>query len=109
MRYLECDLMDRGYVDVQGALLQSIDGLTNVGDESFRHLGYSGYPANALAQWERPDKSRCVAVFADGEELPEGGTEIAAADMVALLVADYGWPAGSRLVDGMPMGPDRAL
>jgi hypothetical protein len=107
MQYAEYALTDLGYVDGEGAPLASIDGRDNA-VAPFRHLGYVGYPDGRIAAYDRADKSVCLAVFATGETLPAGGTEIVAADVPALLIARYGWPTGTTLgQDGLPAAPAR--
>jgi hypothetical protein len=107
MKYSEFDLTDLGYVDGEGAPLASIAGRDNA-VEPFRHRGYVGYPDGRIAAYDRADKRACLAVFAAGAEPPAGGTEIAAADVPALLIASYGWPAGTTLgQDGLPAAPAR--
>lgn len=109
MRYREYVLTDRGYYVAALEGPGEIWGLDNMvvdgDDQRFHHLAYSGYPDGGLMAIDRPDKSRCLAVFPDGATLPAGGMEILAADVVALLVADYGWPESTTLVDGLPVWP----
>ncbi len=107
MQYIECVLTDLGFVDGEGLALASIEGLDNL-TEPFRHLGYAGYPDGALMCIDRADRAATLAILPDGAELPEGGTEIQAADVVDLLLADYGWPVGTTLVAGVPVAPERA-
>jgi hypothetical protein len=105
MRYAEYFLIDLGYVDGNGEPLASIEGRDNA-VEPFRHLGYVGYPDGRIAAYDRADKSACLAVFAAGAATSAGGTEIAAADVAALLIASYGWPMGTTLgEDGLPAAP----
>ena len=111
MNYAEYPLMDRGFhVEALGGP-GDIEGLTNMvvdgDDQRFWHLGIEGYPQGALCCLDAPGqvKTKTLAIFEDGAELPEGGTEIAAADVVALLVSEYGWPEGTQLVDGVPVAP----
>jgi len=107
MQYAEFALTDLGYVDGEGAPLASIEGRDNA-VEPFCHRGYVGYPDGRIAAYDRADKSACLAVFAAGETLPAGGTEIAPADVVTLLESDYGWPQGTTLgQDGLPAAPAR--
>lgn len=120
MKFAEYPLTDHGfYVEALGGPGE-IWGLDNMrttdedgfeDDQRFRHLGVSGAPEGALRCIDAPrlTKTKTLAIFEDGAELPQGGTEIAAADVVALLEAEYGWPEGSRLVDGMPTGPVEGL
>ncbi len=114
MRYIECALTDLGYhvfaIDGPG----EIWGLDNIadefGDRRFEALPATGYPANALMCIDAPGdiKTKTMAILPDGAEPPEGGTEIAAADVVDLLLAEYGWPEGTTLVAGVPVAPERA-
>ncbi|PKN07947.1 MAG: hypothetical protein CVU73_11155 [Deltaproteobacteria bacterium HGW-Deltaproteobacteria-8] len=114
MKYAEYSLTDLGYhlaaLDGPGEIfgldnrVVDEDGFED--DQRFWHLGVTGHPEGAALILERPDKSRCLAVFADGVTLPPGGTEILAAEVVDLLEAEYGWPQGTRLVDGLPTGPE---
>jgi hypothetical protein len=108
MEYAEYALIDRGYVDEKGNPLASIEGRDNQ-TEPFRHLGLAGYPAGRIMCFDAPGQHKTLAVFADGVSLPEGGTEIQATGVVVLLVADYGWPEGTQLVDGVPVAPERSL
>lgn len=111
MRYYEHPLTDLGYHVAALAGPGEIWGLDNMvvdgDDQRFWHLGYSGYPAGAVCYIDTPDKYKALAVTPDGASLPESSTEIPAADVVDLLVAEYGWPEGTRLVDGMPTWPER--
>lgn len=115
MQFAEYPLIDHGfYVEALGGPgeIWGLDNmLTDDDDQRFRHLGVSGAPEGALRCIDAPGltKTKTLAIFEDGAPLPAGGTEIPAADVVALLEAEYGWPTGSRLVDGMPMGPERVL
>ena len=107
MQYAEYPLADRGFVDGAGNPLSSIIGRDNT-TQPFRHLGYAGYPAGALWCIDAPGdiKTKTLAIFDDGVTMPEGGTEIPAAAVVALLVAEYGWPVGTTLdANGMPQAP----
>ena len=105
MRYAEYALTDLGYRLVETGLpLPEIWGLDNIDDQRFEHVGVAGYPPSALMCLDRPDRSTTLAIF-DGAALPEGVTEILAVDVVALLVAEYGWPEGTTLVDGLPVRP----
>jgi hypothetical protein len=115
MRYIEYKLTDRGYhvaaLDGPGEIfgldnrIVDDDGFED--DQRFWHLGIDGYPQGALCCLDAPGqmKTKTLAIFADGVTPPTGGTEILVANLVVLLVAEYGWPEGSRLVDGMPTGP----
>ena len=112
---MECPLVDNGYfveaLDGPGEIWGLDNTVQDDDDQRFRHLGVSGAPEGALRCIDAPGltKTKTLAIFEDGVQLPEGGTEIPASVVVDLLVDEYGWPAGSRLVDGMPMGPERAL
>ncbi|MHC1700271.1 MAG: hypothetical protein AB9900_04715 [Humidesulfovibrio sp.] len=109
MNYAECDLIDRGFRLVEGDMpLPEIWGLDNTGDQAFYHAGIVGYPDNALMCIDRVDRTKTLAILPDGAALPEGGTEILAADVVDLLLTEYGWPEGTTLVDGLPVAPERA-
>ncbi|MBU1040038.1 MAG: hypothetical protein KKF77_02930 [Proteobacteria bacterium] len=110
MRYIECGLTDRGFVDGEDKALVSIEGRDNT-TQPFRHLGYDGYPESRLMAIDVPGdvKTKTLVIMPDGAELPQGSTEIPAADVVDLLVAEYAWPEGARLVDGIPTWPERAL
>ncbi len=105
MRYVECGLADLGFVDSAGSPIIDISGRDNV-TEPFRHLGY-GYPDNALMCIDRADRAATLAILPDGASLPSGGTEVDAADVVGLLLAEYGWPEGTALVDGLPVAPEK--
>ncbi|MHC1701813.1 MAG: hypothetical protein AB9900_12730 [Humidesulfovibrio sp.] len=107
MQYVECALTDLGFVDGEGLALSSIEGLDNT-THPFRHLGFTGYPDGALMCIDRADRAATLAILPDGAEMPEDGTELLAAEVVDLLLADYGWPEGTTLVDGLPVGPERA-
>ncbi len=113
MKYAQYTLTDLGYHVAALGGPGEIWGLDNMvvddEDQRFWHLGVSGYPGGARALFERPDKSRCLAVFADGVTLPQGGTPVPTEDVPGLLMVDYGWPAGTLLVEGMPTQPERAL
>ena len=116
MRYGEYPLIDQGFHvnalggpgEIYGLDNRVVDDDGYEDDQRFWHIPVEGYPEGALCCYEVPGqvKTKTLAIFEYGVQLPEGGTEIAAADVVALLEAEYGWPAGSRLVDGMPMGPE---
>jgi hypothetical protein len=108
MQYAEYTLTDLGHADAEGNHLDSIEGRDNQ-TQPFHHLGYAGYPDGRLMAMDAPgpSKTKTLGVFADGVTLPAGGTEILAADVVDLLVADYGWPVGTQLVDGLPVAPER--
>lgn len=120
MQYAEYPLTDPGYHVVALDGPGEIWGLDNrfTADEDgfednqrFTPLPVTGYPEGALLYHDAPGpvKTRTLAIFEDGAALPEGGTKILAANLVTLLEAEYGWPTGSRLVDGMPMGPEGSL
>lgn len=116
MQCAEYQLVDRGYyLEALGGPADEIWGLDNMvadgDDQRFHHLGVSGYPEGAIVYYDAPGekKTKTLAIFEDGAVLPEGGTEILAGEVVARLVAEYGWPTGSRLVDGMPTGPERGM
>lgn len=119
MRYVEYLLVDRGFFVTALGGVGEVWGLDNrvtdeegfEDDQTFRHLGVDGYPDGRLFSVDRPGqaKTKCLAFFADDAEPPQGGTEILAADVVALLVAEYGWPVGTTMVDGMPVAPERTL
>ena len=103
MNYAEYPLTDRGYEAPNASLnpVADIWGLDNVKDEIFVHKGITGYPANAVTCFDAPGGSKTLAVF-DGP-IADGGTEIGEGDLVALLVADYGWPAGMYIDNsGLP-------
>jgi hypothetical protein len=107
MQYAICTLNDLGFVDGNGKPLASIDGRDNR-TEPFRHLGVAGYPESAVLCIDQPGeaKTTTLAILPDGAGLPENGKEIAAADVRALLVASYGFPAGTTLgLDGLPAMP----
>lgn len=110
-KFAEYPLTDHGFYVVALDGPGEIWGLDNTvqddDDQRFRHLGVSGAPEGALLCIDAPGltKTKTLAIFEDGAPMPDGGTEIPAANVVDLLVSEYGWPAGSRLVDGMPMGP----
>jgi len=107
MKYAEYTLTDLGFYVVALGGPGEIWGLDNMmvddDDQRFRHLGYTGYPEGQVMLCERPDKTKCFAAFAS--TAPTGGTAILAANVVSLLVSDYGWPVGTTLVDGLPMLP----
>ncbi len=104
MKYAQYTLTDLGYRAPVAGIdpLPEIWGLSNRDEERFEHKGFAGYPATHV--WMTEHGGRVLAAF-EGEP-DAGGTEIAAADVVALLEAEYGWPQGSRLVDGIPTGPE---
>ncbi|MBU1040285.1 MAG: hypothetical protein KKF77_04205 [Proteobacteria bacterium] len=110
MQYTEFDLTDLGYVDGEGKPLASIAGRDNQTDP-FRHLGYEGYPAAAVRCIDVPGdiKTKTLAILPDGEPLPEDGTVVLVDDVVDLLVAEYGWPEGTTLAEGIPVEPERRL
>lgn len=118
MKYAKYSLTDLGFYVVAISGPGEIFGLDNrlvdddgfEDDQRFRHLGTVGYPGGALCCLDALGQGKTMktlAVFADGAELPEGGTEILAADVVDLLVAEYGWPEGTTLMDGLPVAPER--
>jgi hypothetical protein len=115
MQYAEYILTEQGYyvvaLDGPGEIWGLDNMLTEEDDQRFYPLPVQGYPSGALLCIDAPGpkRTKTLAVFADGVTLPAGGTEIPAADVVELLVADYGWPEGTSLVDGVPVGPERAL
>lgn len=113
MKYAQYTLADLGYHVAALGGPGEIWGLDNMvvddDDQRFWHLGVSGYPDGAQALFEHPGKSRCLAVFEDGVTPPEGGMPVPAEDVPELLMADYGWPAGTLLVEGMPTWPGGAL
>lgn len=115
MRYAEYGVTDNGYyvhaIGGPGEIWGLDNRIEDDDDQRFEHIPPSGYPAGAVAiiDMEGGPRTRCLAIFEDGTEPPAGGAEIAAADVPALLVADYGWPAGTVLdAGGMPARP-RAL
>jgi hypothetical protein len=117
LHYVEYQLTDHGFHvaaldgpgEIYGLDNRVVDDDGYEDDQRFWHIPVEGYPDGALCCLDAPGlkKTKTLAIFEDGTELPQGGTEIPAAEVVALLEADYGWPAGSRLVGGMPMGPER--
>lgn len=114
MRYIEYALTDLGYhvaaLDGPGEIWGLDNRVEDGDDQRFWHLGIVPVLTAAVVCYEKPGtaKTKALAVFADGVTPPEGGTEILADDVVALLESDYDWPAGSRLVSGIPMGPEPA-
>jgi len=116
MQYAEYALTDKGYLVETLGGPGEIFGLDNrvvdedgfEDDQRFLHLGVEGYPAGALVCYDAPGsvKTKTLAIFEDGVTLPEGGTDIPAADVVALLVAEYGWPEGATLVGGLLVTPE---
>lgn len=104
MLFAEYAIADNGYVDKDGNALASIDGLSGMGHQRFSHAGYSGGPAPSAVIAEAPDKSKVLAAFSDTVE--PGGNDVAAVDVLTLLVADYGWPDTAVMgADGLPMVP----
>lgn len=114
MNYVAYQLTDLGYATMDGTPLPDIWGLDNRVEDDidlrFQHLGYDGYPEGARCCIDAPDKTRTLAVIADEVTPPDGGTEVAAADVPALLMAEFGWPEGTTLDgDGMPVAPEPEL
>jgi hypothetical protein len=111
MQYRDYILTDLGFFDPEtGEHRNSIEGLDNqTPGQLFRHAGIEGQPSNALRIIDIPGespKTKCLGLIADDATPDAGGTEIAAADVPALLVAEYGWPEGTALgEDGMPVWP----
>lgn len=108
--YYVSPLVDLGYhvdaLDGPGEIWGLDNQATDEDDQRFHHLGYDGYPDGAQALYDRPDHGAVLAVLPDGTGLPVGGTEIAATDVVDLLVAEYSWPQGTSLgADGLPVRP----
>ncbi len=102
----ELQLASLGYIDAEGNTLPNVDGLTNVGAERFRFLGYSGYPdVPCAALAEIPG----VSVLVWCETAPTGGVLKTPEQALALLKGPYGWPEGTTLVDGLPVRPEGAL
>jgi len=112
MQYAEYPLTDHGFFVHALVGPGEIWGLDNRveddDDQRFHHLGVDGHPSGAVMVIDVPGllKTKTLALFPDGATLPEGGTEIPAAAVVDLLVAEYGWPVGTTLVDGIPYEPE---
>jgi len=107
MKYAQYTLTDLGYRAPVAGIdpLPEIWGLSNKDEERFEHKGFAGYPTTHV--WMAEHGGRVLAAF---EAEPDaGGTPVPAEDVPALLMADYGWPEGSRLVDGIPTWPERTL
>lgn len=83
--------------------LPEIWGLSNVGDEKFEHKGITGYPITH--SWMIEKGGKVLALFEGSPD--EGGTEIPEAEVVAKLIADYGFPQGTTMgADGLPVVPE---
>lgn len=112
MQYAEYILTDHGFyvhAQVGPGEIWGLDNRVEDGDDQrFEHLGVDGHPEGALMVIDVPGlvKTKTLALYPDGATLPEGGTEILAADVLPLLLAEYGWPEGTTLVDGIPYEPD---
>jgi hypothetical protein len=105
MIYAQYTLTDLGYRAPLAGIdpLPEIWGLSNRDEEVFEHKGYQGYPDSHV--WMAEHEGRVLAAF-DGE-LDAGGTPVPAEDVPALLIADYGWPAGTTLgADGLPVAAE---
>lgn len=114
MIYVECPLVDNGFYVYAIEGPGEIWGLDNIndeyGDRRFAALPPTGYPEGAVMCLDAPldkqgRKTKTLAILPDGAALPEGGTEILAVDVVAMLVSEYGWPEGTTLVEGLPVAP----
>lgn len=105
MQYAQYNLIDLGYCATVAGIdpLPEIWGLSNQGEESFEHKGITGYPVSHT--WMTEKGGKVLALF-DGSP-DEGGVEVAEADVIAKLMADYGYPAETTLgADGKPVTPE---
>lgn len=119
LRYIEYTLADNGFYVAALGGVGEIWGLDNrlvdedgfEDDQRFWHLGKTPDLSTATVCYETPDQAKALAIYPDGAQTPEGGTEIAAADVPTLLMsAAYGWPVGTTLdAAGMPQRPEREL
>lgn len=110
MRYVAFPITDLGYATPDGTPLPNIWGLDNLDQDGidlrFIHLGYVGYPTGARCCIDAPDKSKTLAVFEDGADIPASGSEVAASDLPAWLMTELGWPVGTTMgSDGLPLAP----
>lgn len=114
MIYCEFVVQNMGYVSPSASAptLNPVEiwGLDNGPDEEFAHLGYD-YPAelsDVTVHWREerggPTDDKHILIAYEGDALSIG-TDVAETDVVALLVADYGWPEDTTLVDGLPHNP----
>ncbi len=105
--WIEYEIEDKGFFapSVPGVNpLPEISGLSNQGDEQFFHKGFSGYPTKHTWMAELSG-IKVLALFDD--EPDEGGVEIAEADVLAKLKADYGFPQETAMGhDGLPVVPE---
>lgn len=108
MLYRQLTILNLGYADsATGEVLGSIDGLPG----GFEHLGYA-YPdlssvtvLLAVEADDGPTTDKRLLVAYEGDELTEGN-EVLAADVLATLQADFGWPGDATLdQDGLPVRP----
>lgn len=107
MPYSEYVLTDVGYRAPVAGIdpLPEIWGLSNTDEEAFEHSGTTGYPTTHSWIFERDGKA--LAMF-DGSP-DEGGVEIADADVLVKLIADYGFPPETVVGDdGLPVVPEAA-
>lgn len=113
MLFFKYPLTNRGYETLDGWLLPDIFGLDNLppqdGDDidlRFVHRGWAGYPDGAVLTFDSANHTETLAVFEDGSTVPDGGAEVATADVCALFMAEYGWRSGTVMgEDGMPVEP----
>jgi hypothetical protein len=118
MQYKRVPLADKGYSMVDGNVsLEGVSGLKNKviiedefeDDQRFYHRGYEGFPDTSdctvhmmIMRTEAPFSG--LYIF---EGNIPGGTEIAEADVLAALIAEFGFPAGTTLgADGLPVVPE---
>lgn len=87
-------------------------GLDNRDDQRFQHLGYawpdlSGVTVHRTCERGGPVEDKTILVAYEGALAI--GVDVPVADVVPLLIADYGWPEGTTLVDGLPVAPGLVL
>ena len=102
MIYTQYTLTDLGYRAPVAGIdpLPEIWGLSNRDEERFEHKGFQGYPQTHA--WMAEHDGRVLAAFE--AEQDAGGVPVPAEDVPSLLMADYGWPAGTALgADGLPV------
>lgn len=106
MEYREYSLIDRGYrVENVPAPIpsRSLTGLKNKSGSRFSHQGYAYPVGKYVIISEVPGKK----VLVRGAGL-EGGRVVPEKDVPALLMADYGWPDGTTMKDGLPVRPEKS-
>ncbi len=106
MEYKEFTITDNGYaLTKDNCPVEDISGLSNEGDERFYHCGCSGIPETAMATVHFVADRGSHMLFAFVGTLDDG-VDVAQADVLAKLKAEYGFPSETTIGDdGRPIVP----